>query len=136
MNFAALVGRLTKEPEIKYTSGKTPTAYARFTLAIDRGKDKDGNDKGADFPTVTAWGKTAENIERYVKKGDRICVIGRIQTGSFEKDGQKIYTTEVVADRVEFLETKPKNQKPDETDKKTEATVPGFEYLDNDDIPF
>lgn len=98
MNAVTLIGRLTRDPETRYTSD-TQMAVTRFSLAIDRGKDK-----GADYPSIICFGKTAENCEKYLKKGRMVGIHGRIQTGSYEKDGHKVYTTDIVADRVEFLE--------------------------------
>ena len=104
MNSVNLIGRLTRDPEVRYGAG-SQTAVCTFTVAIDRGKDRDGNDRGADFPRITVFGKQAENCERYLKKGRLVGVSGRIQTGSYQnKDGATVYTTDVVADRVEFLE--------------------------------
>lgn len=102
MNSVALIGRLTRDPEVRWTQDQM--AIANFSIAIDRGKDKNGNDRGTDFPRITVFGRQAENCEKYLKKGLLVGIAGRIQTGSYEKDGQKIYTTDVVADRVEFLE--------------------------------
>lgn len=102
MNLVSLVGRLTRDPELK----EGTTSVARFSVAIDRGKDKDGNDRGTDFPNVVVFGKQAENCAKYLEKGRQVAIQGRIQTGSYEKDGKKIYTTDVVADRVEFLGAK------------------------------
>ena len=104
MNSVNLIGRLTRDPEVRYGSG-SQTAVCTFTVAIDRGKDRDGNDRGADFPRITVFGKQAEDCERYLKKGRLVGISGRIQTGSYQnKDGATVYTTDVVADRVEFLE--------------------------------
>lgn len=101
MNSVVLIGRLTKDPEIRYTSG-TQMCVATFTVAIDRPVR---GEKQTDFPRITAFGKQAENCERYLVKGRLVGVQGRIQTGSYQnKDGQTVYTTDVVADRVEFLE--------------------------------
>ena len=100
MNSVILIGRLTKKPELNYTANQN--AITRFSLAVDRPK-KNGEDAGADFPTIVAWNKTAENVCRYKDKGDQIAVMGRIQTGSYKKDGQTIYTTDIVADRIEFI---------------------------------
>ncbi len=102
MNNVILIGRTTKDPEIRVSN--SGLAVARFSVAIDRGKDKDGNDKGADFPNVVVFGKQAENCEKYLHKGLKVAIQGHIQTGSYEKDGKKVYTTDVVADRVEFIE--------------------------------
>lgn len=97
MNCVNLIGNLTKDPEIFYTSGNEPTAVCAFTIAINRLKD------GADFPRVVCFGKTAENCDRYLEKGRKVGVTGRLQTSSYDKDGKKYYKTEVIADRVEFL---------------------------------
>lgn len=101
MNNVSLVGRLTRDPEIKTTnSGST---YARFSIAVDRR----GKDAGTDFINIVAFGKTSEFIERYFRKGQRIGINGRIQTGSYEgKDGKKVYTFDVIAENVEFVESK------------------------------
>ena len=106
MNLAILTGRLTKIPSITATNEYT---IARFTLAVDRKK----KDAGADFITCVAFGKTAEFIEKYFTKGSKMNVVGKIQTGSYEKDGKKMYTTDVVVDSVEFGESK-KKEDPDD----------------------
>lgn len=126
MNSVVLIGRLTKDPHISYISG-TQTAVARFSIAISRGKDKDGNDKGADFPSVVVFGRQAENCERYLSKGKLVGITGRLQTGSYEKDGRKVYTTDVIANRIEFLEW----------DSKEKSEIPpGFRAIEGDEIPF
>ena len=103
MNNVELIGRLTRDPETRYTSG-TQTAVSNFTLAIDRPPRKDG-EKEADFPRVVVFGTQAENCEKYLKKGRLVAIQGRIHTGSYEnKNGETVYTTDVVASRVEFLE--------------------------------
>lgn len=129
MNSVVLIGRLTKDPELRYTAG-TQMAVATFTLAIDR-PVRAGGEKQTDFPRVTTFGKQAENYEKFLKKG-RLCgVQGRLQTGSYtNKDGATVYTTDVMAERVEFLEWGEK--KPAET---PEDDVPGFSAID-EDIPF
>ena len=103
MNKVMLVGRLTRDPDIRYTQNNN--CCARFSVAVDR-RFKSSDHPEADFPSVVAWGKTAEFIEKYFSKGMRIGIEGRIQTGSYEKDGQKIYTTDVIAESVEFVESK------------------------------
>lgn len=103
MNKIQLVGRLTKDPEIRYTDGGS--SIARFNIAVDR-RFKTDNGPTADFIPCVAFGKTAEFIEKYFSKGMRIGVSGRIQTGSYEKDGQRIYTTDVVIEEAEFVESK------------------------------
>lgn len=102
MNVVALIGRLTKDPEVRYTQeGK---AIAQMTVAIDRPQRKDGT-KETDFPRVTVFGKQAESCEKYLKKGRLVGINGRIQTGSYtNRNGEKVYTTDVVAEKVEFLE--------------------------------
>jgi len=101
MNQVQLVGRLSRDPQVSY-SASTQNAVARFTVAVDRMPDRNGN-KQADFISCVSFGKTAEFIEKYFTKGKPIALTGRIQTGSYEKNGQKVYTTDVVADRVEFV---------------------------------
>lgn len=101
MNNVSLVGRLTRNPEIKATN--SGSSYARFSIAVDRR----GKDAGTDFINIVAFGKTSEFIERYFRKGQRIGINGRIQTGSYEgKDGKKVYTFDVIAENVEFVESK------------------------------
>lgn len=105
MNSVALIGRLTAEPELKHSqSGKD---FTRFCIAVDRNFVKQGEERQADFINITAWQKTAEFVCRYFGKGNRIAINGRIQTGSYtDKDGNKRYTFDVVADNVEFCEAK------------------------------
>lgn len=132
MNKVILTGRLTKDIDLKYTSS-SQTAVARFSIALDRGKDKNGEDRGADFPVVVAFGKSAENLERFSGKGLRVTVDGHLQTGSFEdKNGNKVFTTDVIADRIEFIDWKNRDLKVAED----QTGVPnGFAALD-EDIPF
>ena len=112
MNKVILVGRLTKDPDVRYTQGQNPTAVARFTLAVDRRFKTEGG-QTADFPSCVAFGKTAEFIEKYFHKGMKIAVDGRIQTGDYtDKDGVKHYTTDVVAEAVEFAESKKADNNP------------------------
>lgn len=101
MNVVALIGNLTRDPEVRYTNDHM--AIASFSIAINRPPKKDGTEGGADFPRVTVFGKQAENCERFLHRGSKVGIVGKIQTGSYEKDGQKVYTTDIVADRVEFL---------------------------------
>ena len=107
MNKVILMGRLTRDPEVRYTQGDNTSAVARFTLAVDRRFKRDGDQQTADFISCVAFGKTGEFIERYCHQGTKLVVEGRIQTGSYtNKDGQKVYTTDVVVEQVEFAESK------------------------------
>lgn len=139
MNSVVLIGRLTRDPEVRYTGGQNNMAVATFSIAIDR-PVKQGQEKKADFPRVTAFGRQAENCEKFLAKGRLVGVQGRIQTGSYtNKDGRTVYTTDVVADRVEFLEWGNKNdsggaQQPAGAPEPP-AAPEGFSYSD-DDIPF
>ena len=107
MNKAILMGRLTKDPEVRYSQGEQSTAIARFTLAVDRRFKKDGDQQTADFIGCVAFGRLGEFAEKYLHKGTKVVVTGRIQTGSYtNKDGQKVYTTDVVVEECEFAESK------------------------------
>ncbi len=109
MNRVILMGRLTRDPNITYSQGGDNMAIARFTLAVDRrGRRQDGADQQtADFIGCVCFGRQAEFAEKYLRQGTKIAVTGRIQTGSYtNKDGQKVYTTDVVLDDIEFAESK------------------------------
>lgn len=135
MNSVTLIGRLTRDVDLRYTQGSN-MAIAKFSLAIDR-PAKQGEEKKADFPSVTVFGKQAENCDKYLAKGRLACVQGRLQTGSYkDKDGKTVYTTDVVADRVEFLEWGERREyiEPSEEDYSQD---PGDSFLTlNQDIPF
>lgn len=105
MNKIALIGRLTRDPDVRYSQGGEPMAIARFTLAVDRRtKNRD-----ADFISCVAFGKNGEFVEKYFHKGMKVAVIGRIQTGSYDsKDGHKVYTTDVICEELDFCESKQK----------------------------
>lgn len=105
MNRFIGIGRLVREPEVRYTTGENQTAVARYTLAIDRRFKRDG-EQTADFINCVAFGKQGEFAEKYLHKGMKIAVEGRIQTGSFEKDGRKVYTTDIIVENHEFCESK------------------------------
>jgi len=107
MNKVILMGRLTRDPEVRYSAGENALAIARYTLAVDRRFKRNGDDQTADFIGCVAFGRTAEFAEKYFRQGLRIVVSGRIQTGSYtNRDGQKVYTTEVVVEEQEFAESK------------------------------
>lgn len=106
MNKVILMGRLTKDPDVRYSQGEKTTAVARYTLAVDRKFKRDG-EASADFINCIAFGKNGEFAEKYLRRGTKIVVVGRIQTGSYtNKDGQKVYTTDVVVEEHEFAESK------------------------------
>ncbi|MDE6984802.1 MAG: single-stranded DNA-binding protein [Lachnospiraceae bacterium] len=109
MNKVILMGRLTRDPEVRYTQGDNQMAIARYTLAVDRrfGRGNGGDENTADFIPCVAFNKAGEFAEKYFRKGTKIAVSGRIQTGSYtNKDGVKVYTTEVIVDDQEFAESK------------------------------
>lgn len=110
MNKVILIGRCTRDPEVRYSQGENATAVARYTLAVDRQFKRDG-EQSADFINCIAFGKRGEFAEKYLRKGTKIAVVGRIQTGSCtNKDGQKVYTTDVIVDEHEFVESKAASQ--------------------------
>ena len=129
-NIVILEGRLVRDPDVRYTNGEESKAVARFTLAIDR----KGKDSGADFISCVAFGKTGELAEKYLKKGSRALIEGKIQTGSYDdKDGKKVYTTDVVVNEITFLDAK--SDKP--ADNK--ASYDGFMNLPegvDEELPF
>ena len=107
MNKVILMGRLTRDAEVRYSQGDASTAVARFSLAVDRRFKRDGDDQTADFINCVAFGRTGEFAEKYLRKGTKIVLTGRIQTGSYtNKDGAKVYTTDIVAEEFEFAESK------------------------------
>lgn len=108
MNKVVLMGRLTRDPDIRYTQGENPMCIARYTLAVDRRFARDNNNQqNADFISCIAFGKSGEFVEKYLKRGMKVAVTGRIQTGSYtNRDGQKVYTTDVVVEEHEFAESR------------------------------
>ena len=107
MNKVILMGRLTRDPEVRYSQGENPTAIARYTLAVDRRFNRNNDDQSADFIGCVAFGRAGEFAEKYFRKGTKIAVTGRIQTGSYtNKDGVRVYTTDVVVEEQEFAESK------------------------------
>lgn len=153
MNNVSLLGRLTRDPELKYT--QSGTAVTRITVAVDRGLSKEkrqaaqaSNQPTADFINCIGWGKTAELISNYFSKGNQIGIVGRIQTGSYEKNGQMVYTTDVVINSVSFIESKNANNSANNNannqsnnysngyDDNTFGDDGGYFPIDNSDIPF
>ena len=107
MNKVILMGRTTKDVEVRYSQGENATAIARFVFAVDRRFHRDGDEQTADFISCLAFGKTAEFLEKFGRKGTKFVLDGRIQTGSYtNKDGQRVYTTDVIVENVEFAESK------------------------------
>lgn len=136
MNKVIIVGRLTRDPEIKYSTGENATAIARFSLAVNRKFKNDEGNYDADFINCIAFGKTAEFIEKYFTKGMAIGIAGRIQTGSYtNKEGQKVYTTDVVVEETEFVESK--NKTTSENTATNNANVQSdFEESSEEELPF
>jgi single-strand DNA-binding protein len=129
MNKVELLGRLTKDPEIRYTQNSN-TMVASFTLAVNRRFAKEGEQQ-ADFINCVAWSKTAEFVNKYFKKGQQVAVVGRIQTRNWEDDnGQKHYATEVIAEEVYFADSKKDDGNEEPTDFTSEV------YAGNTDLPF
>ncbi len=142
MNSVSLIGRLTRDPDVRYSAG-SQTAVAKFTLAVDRQRAVKEGEQSADFIGIVCFGKTAELVERYMSKGRLVGITGRIQTGSYEKDGQRVYTTDIVADRVEFLDrgnASSENYQQAAVDNpfnnEDDQLPAGFAKLTDDDIPF
>ena len=107
MNRVILMGRLTRDPEVRYSQGENATAVARYTLAVDRRFSRNNDEQTADFINCVAFGRAGEFAEKYLHKGTKIAVTGRIQTGSYtNKDGVRVYTTDVVVEDHEFAESK------------------------------
>lgn len=136
MNKVILMGRMTKDPEVRYSqNGSDSMAIARFSIAVDRR----GRDQGADFISCVAFGKTAETIEKYTHKGSKLLIDGHIQTGSYtNKEGSKVYTTDVIIDSFEFAESKA-SEGSQSTAPAPQADENGFMNIpDNiaEDLPF
>lgn len=107
MNKVILMGRLTRDPEVRYSQGAEPMAVARYTLAVDRRGRREDNGQNADFISCVAFARNGEFAEKYLRKGTKIAITGRIQTGSYnDREGRKVYTTDVVVEDQEFAESK------------------------------
>lgn len=131
MNNVVLMGRLTRDPDTRYTTGENQMAVARFSLAVDRR----GKDKGTDFISCVAFGKTGETVDKYLTKGTKIALSGRIQTGSYkDKDGKTVYTTDVVVSEFEFCEKKATKEEPKEEPKMNDGFINVPDDLE--DLPF
>ena len=128
MNKVELIGRLTKDPEIRYTQSNTPVA--NYTIAVNRRFKKEGEQE-ADFINCISWSKSAEFVEKHFKKGQQVGVVGRIQTRTYEDNGQKRYITEIITEELYFADSK-KEEPVDVTDDIYEGTMTG----EDDDLPF
>ena len=133
MNKVFLVGRLTRDPELRYTSSNLATM--RCAIAVDRQFAREGEERGADFINIVAFGNRAETMSKYLTKGSQIAVDGRIQTGSYDgQDGKKVYTTDVVVENFQFLDTKG-SRNMDNVDMPTNDDIPNDDTTDSSD-PF
>ena len=140
MNKVVLMGRLTRDPEVRYSQGENALAIARYTLAVDRrGARRDADQQTADFIPCVAFGKAGEFAEKYFRQGIKICVSGRIQTGSYtNKDGVKVYTTDVIIESQEFAESKQNSEEQRERPAQTQGHD-GFMNIPDgleDELPF
>lgn len=140
MNLVILLGKLTRDPELK--TARTGNSYIKFSLAIDRGYSKERREEEeragnptADFINVTAFGKMAENVAKFCQKGSNLAVEGRIQTGWYEKNGEKVYTTDILANRVEFIFGSSRRGKKKSDSDNAEIDTDDFNPTEND-IPF
>lgn len=126
MNKVILMGRLTRDPEVRYSQTAEPVAIARYTLAVDRKSKREG-EQTADFISCIAFGRNAEFAEKYFRKGMKVLITGRIQTGSYtNKDGQKVYTTDVVVEEQEFVESKGSSESNREERDKAAMQAAGY----------
>lgn len=139
MNSVQLIGRLTREPELRYVPG-SGMAVTKFGIAIDKGLSKDKKQEAeakgqptADFVNIVIWGKMAESAANHLAKGRLVGINGRIQTGSYDKDGDRVYTTDVVATQVHFLEWGDRPKSNDNLASETEGFQP---VANSDDMPF
>ena len=139
MNKVILMGRLTRDPEVRYSTGENALAIARYTLAVDRRFRKDG-EATADFISCVSFGRTAEFAEKHFRQGLRIVVSGRIQTGSYtNRDGQKVYTTEVVVEEQEFAESKKSSEASQSSQTPSPTGSDGFMNIPDgieEELPF
>ena len=142
MNKVILMGRLTRDPEVRYSQGEQATAIARYTVAVDRRFRRDGDSQTADFIGCVAFGRQAEFAEKYLRKGIKIALTGRIQTGSYtNRDGVKVYTTDVVVEEQEFADNKGDREGMQPIPEKSFGREPGDGFMDipdgiEEELPF
>lgn len=135
MNKCILIGRLVKDPDVRYSQGQEPMAIARYTLAVDRAIKKD-REQTADFISCVAFGKNGEFAEKYLHKGTKIAIEGRIQTGSYEKDGHKVYTTDIVVEHHEFCESRNASGTSSNSAPDADGFVNVPDSVDDEALPF
>jgi single-strand DNA-binding protein len=135
MNKVILMGRLTRDPEVLYSQAKEPKAIAKFSLAVNRRFKKDG-EPDADFINCVAFGKNGEFTEKYFHKGQQVSIVGHLQTGSYEKDGIRRYTTTVIVEEQHFAGPNVTKKGTDDHAATPVNSVDGFVSVDNDDMPF
>ena len=135
MNTVVLIGRLARNPEVRYT--QTQTAVCSAVIAVNRGKDKEGNDRGADFIRLTAFGKRGEVFGKYMTKGRQVAIRGHINTGSYiNNNNETVYTTDVIVDEFDFIGNKREAQETQTAPVDNSDIPEGFEPIDDEDIPF
>ena len=134
MNIVILMGRTTRDIDLRYTA-QSNMPVARFTLAVDRPYTKQGEEKKTDFISCVAFGRLAENLEKYIRKGRRIVIEGRIQVDSYDRDDRsKGYSTSIIVERFHFADSKPSEQAQEVSQQEPEMY--GFKPIDDDDLPF
>ena len=137
MNKVILMGRLTRDPEVRYSQGDNSMAIARYTLAVDRRFNRNNDENSADFIGCVAFGRAGEFAEKYFRKGLKVLVTGRIQTGSYtNKDGVKVYTTDIVVEEQEFAESKAANDRNSGSSRTSSDAGDGFMNIPDDTLPF
>lgn len=140
MNKVILIGRLVRDPEIRWSQGQDAKCTARYTIAVDRKVKKESNQQSADFISCVSWGRTAEFIEKYLKKGIKIAAEGRIITGCYtNKEGNKVYTTDVAVDTCEFVESKKAAGENTQNTQEPQTDSDGFMNVPDeidDELPF
>ena len=142
MNKVILMGRLTRDPEVRYSQGETSMAVARYTLAVDRKGKRDSDQQSADFISCVAFGKAGEWAEKWLRKGIKIAIIGRIQTGSYtNREGQKVYTTDIVIEEQEFAESKAASDGNGQNQQRQQGQSSGDGFMNipdgiDDELPF
>ena len=142
MNKVIMMGRLTRDPEVRYSQGETSMVVARYTLAVDRRGRRDSDQQSADFISCVAFGKAGEWAEKWLRKGIKIAIIGRIQTGSYtNREGQKVYTTDVVIEEQEFAESKAASDGNGQNQQRQQGQSSGDGFMNipdgiDDELPF